>query len=108
MSISGAKKPSKGRPPKDSEAVNVRIDRDMLSAIDDWRRSQSDLPTRPEAVRRMLNRLLKRATEPTAAEIAQYCRTKGRPDLAQVIEAIAWHSTDPAAKDLPLLTGLGN
>jgi hypothetical protein len=38
----------------DSEAVNVRIERDMLGALDDWRRGQSDLPSRPEAIRRLI------------------------------------------------------
>jgi len=53
MSIYGSKKP-KGRPSVDSEAVNVRIERQMLDALDDWRRHQSDVPTRPEAIRRLL------------------------------------------------------
>jgi hypothetical protein len=48
-----AKKP-KGRPRVDAEAVNVRIERDALARIDAWRRGQSDLPTRPEAIRRLV------------------------------------------------------
>ncbi|ALC12474.1 hypothetical protein LH20_10980 [Sphingopyxis sp. 113P3] len=45
-----------GRPPVDSEAVNVRFERSMLDAIDSFRREQSDLPSRPEAVRRLVER----------------------------------------------------
>lgn len=56
MSIDSAKKPKKGRPPVDSEAVNVRIDRDGLLALDGWRRNQEDLPSRPEAIRRLIQR----------------------------------------------------
>jgi hypothetical protein len=52
--VNSAKKPVKGRPVVDSEAVNVRIERDMLGALDDWRRGQSDLPSRPEAIRRLI------------------------------------------------------
>jgi hypothetical protein len=48
-----AKKP-KGRPKTDSEAVNVRIEREALERIDAWRRDQNDLPTRPEAIRRLI------------------------------------------------------
>jgi hypothetical protein len=58
MSISSAKKPSKGRPTKDSEAVNVRFERAALIAIDEWRRSLPDLPSRPEAVRRLVKKAM--------------------------------------------------
>lgn len=40
----------------DSEAVNVRFERPMLDAIDDFRRRQADLPSRPEAVRRLVEK----------------------------------------------------
>lgn len=52
--IDSAKKPTKGRPPVDSEAVNVRIEKAGLTRIDDWRRNRSDLPSRPEAIRRLV------------------------------------------------------
>lgn len=54
MSIDSAKKPSKGRPKVDSEAVNVRIERPWLTVLDTWRSEQTDLPTRPEAIRRLI------------------------------------------------------
>jgi hypothetical protein len=54
MSIDSAKKSTKGRPAVDSEAVNVRMERPQLAALDDWRRAQPDLPTRPEAIRRLI------------------------------------------------------
>jgi hypothetical protein len=44
----------RGRPETDTESLNVRVTRSMLQAIDDWRRGQPDLPTRPEAIRRLL------------------------------------------------------
>ncbi len=47
-------KPKKGRPEVDSEAVHVRLDRASLIALDDWRREQTDLPGRPEAIRRLI------------------------------------------------------
>lgn len=34
--------------------VGTRFQRDLLVAIDLWRKSQHDLPTRPEAVRRLV------------------------------------------------------
>lgn len=58
MSIDSAKKPKKGRPPVDSEAVNVRLPRDMLDAVDAFRRTEDDLPTRPEAIRRLVEKAL--------------------------------------------------
>jgi hypothetical protein len=57
--LSSAKKPKMGRPSVDSEAVNVRVTRDALQMIDDWRRKQGDLPGRPEAIRRLVELGLK-------------------------------------------------
>ncbi|WP_157403934.1 hypothetical protein [Paracoccus sp. N5] len=53
-----------GRPPADTEPVTIRMDREMLRAIDDYRREQADLPSRPEVVRRvMADWLARRAAE---------------------------------------------
>ncbi|WP_373030624.1 ribbon-helix-helix protein, CopG family [Sulfitobacter sp.] len=43
-----------GRPKIDSEAVNVRLTRDVIGRIDEARKEQPDLPTRPEMIRRMI------------------------------------------------------
>jgi hypothetical protein len=42
------------RPSVDSEAVNVRMERPQLTRLDDWRRGQVEMPTRPEAIRRLI------------------------------------------------------
>ena len=47
-----------GRPKVDSEAITLRLSRDMIEAIDDRRRSEPDLPTRPEMIRRLLQIVL--------------------------------------------------
>ena len=49
----GTEKPQIGRPSVDSEAVNVRLLRDLVVRLDDWRREQRDLPGRAEAIRRL-------------------------------------------------------
>jgi hypothetical protein len=54
LTIDSANKSRRGRPTVDSEAVNVRIERPLLMRLDDWRRSVADLPTRPEAIRRLI------------------------------------------------------
>lgn len=41
-------------PKKDTEALTVRLSRDLIDAIDDRRRLKKDLPTRPEMIRRAL------------------------------------------------------
>lgn len=46
-------KPKMGRPPVDSEAVKVRLLRRNLIRLDNWRRRQPDIPSRPEAIRRL-------------------------------------------------------
>jgi hypothetical protein len=58
-SIVETKKPKKGRPSSDTEAVNLRLPRTMISTLDDYRRKLADLPSRPEAIRRLLASALK-------------------------------------------------
>ncbi|KAA3526132.1 hypothetical protein GOZ80_14055 [Agrobacterium vitis] len=53
-SIDETKKPKKGRPPVDSEAINLRLASDVMAALDEFRRTQLDLPNRQEAIRRIL------------------------------------------------------
>lgn len=43
-----------GRPKTDTAPVTIRMDRALLRAIDDYRRRQEDLPSRPEVVRRVM------------------------------------------------------
>ena len=57
--INSAKKSKRGRPPVDTEAVNVRMPVTALHEIDGWRRKQDDLPGRPEAIRRLVELGLK-------------------------------------------------
>lgn len=42
------------RPKKDSEAITLRLPREMIETIDTLRRDEKDLPTRPEMIRRLL------------------------------------------------------
>lgn len=44
----------KGRPSVDTDPVTVRLPRDVLEAIDTYRRKSDDLPTRPGAIRDIL------------------------------------------------------
>ena len=41
------------------ELVGVRIQPEMAKQLDDWRRNQEDVPTRPEAIRRLVELGLK-------------------------------------------------
>ncbi len=41
-------------PRKDTEAITLRLPRELIQAIDDRRRLENDLPTRPEMIRRAL------------------------------------------------------
>ncbi|WP_188789207.1 ribbon-helix-helix protein, CopG family [Salipiger pallidus] len=47
-----------GRPPRDTAPVTIRMDQSMLKAIDDYRREQEDLPSRPEVVRQVMEEWL--------------------------------------------------
>jgi hypothetical protein len=39
--------------------IGVRVDSDFLKMVDEWRRKQDDVPTRPEAIRRLVELGLK-------------------------------------------------
>ena len=43
-----------GRPSKDTKPVTLRLEVKTLQAIDDARKEEDDLPTRPEMVRRII------------------------------------------------------
>jgi metal-responsive CopG/Arc/MetJ family transcriptional regulator len=43
-----------GRPPVDTEAVTVRLPRDLIASLDDARRIDPEMPTRQEIIRRVL------------------------------------------------------
>lgn len=44
----------RGRPPVDTERVALRLDRAVLDSLDAFIAGQSDDPSRPEAIRRLL------------------------------------------------------
>lgn len=56
----GAIKSEKGRPPTGpGTPVNTRFDDSELGRIDRWRLAQKDKPSRPEAIRRLVDHALK-------------------------------------------------
>lgn len=54
--IDDIEKPKRGRPPTDATPVMVRLQPYALSAIDIWIAAQSDTPSRPEAIRRLIDK----------------------------------------------------
>jgi hypothetical protein len=47
-----------------SELIGVRCQAELVVAIDEWRRKQPDLPSRPEAMRRLIEQGLKAPAAP--------------------------------------------
>jgi hypothetical protein len=47
-------KARKKRPPQTGELVGIRFQPQPLAEIDQWRRKQTDLPNRSEAIRRLV------------------------------------------------------
>lgn len=39
--------------------IGVRVDAEFIKQIDDWRKKQDDMPSRPEAIRRLVELGLK-------------------------------------------------
>jgi hypothetical protein len=56
MSNNNVKKSKIGRPSVDTEAVTLRLPRATLEYVDNFRRTEEDIPSRPEAIRRLLDR----------------------------------------------------
>jgi len=51
-------KKRKKRPPQAGFLVGTRFQPDLLRQIDAWRNDQPELPTRPEAIRRLVAKAL--------------------------------------------------
>jgi hypothetical protein len=49
----------KARPKQTGTFVGTRIQPELLKLLDDWRREQADVPTRPEALRRLAEEALR-------------------------------------------------
>ena len=64
-------KTQKPRATETGTLVGVRLQAPQLAALDAWRKNQDDLPTRPEAVRRLLEAAVQpdatAAPDPTAS-----------------------------------------
>jgi hypothetical protein len=54
--------PTKQRASTTGKLVGTRFQTDLLEAIDQWRRGQADLPTRHEAVRRLVEKGISEST----------------------------------------------
>lgn len=57
-------KAPKKRPAETGTLIGVRLQAPELAALDAWRKDQPDLPTRPEALRRLAASALTRDLEP--------------------------------------------
>jgi metal-responsive CopG/Arc/MetJ family transcriptional regulator len=51
-------KRTKSRPKETGTPVMIRLQPDLLKEIDDFRRREPDLPNRPEAMRRLVEKAL--------------------------------------------------
>jgi hypothetical protein len=54
-----ATKPRRERPKETGVMVSTRLQPELLKQLDDWRRAQPDLPSRPEALRRLAEKGLR-------------------------------------------------
>ena len=59
--------PRTGRPKKDTEPLTVRLPVSVLGQIDELRRAAPDLPSRPEVVRRLVEKALEAGEDATPA-----------------------------------------
>ena len=60
------KNPPRGRPPRRTQdrPFQMRVSEHFLRTVDDWRRGQTDLPSRAEAIRRMVELAAKMKRKP--------------------------------------------
>ena len=59
-----------GRPAADSQ-IQVKIPKDLRSAIENFRRNEPDIPTRPEAIRRLLRQAMRARQRGIASNLHQ-------------------------------------
>jgi hypothetical protein len=59
QSIFRTGKRSRGRPRKDPTSIHLTLLPDQLASLDVWIAEQKDRPSRPEAIRRLLEQALK-------------------------------------------------
>ena len=52
-----------GRPKKDTEQICTRFEIEDVRALDELRKAEDDLPSRPEMLRRVLSRYVKEQSE---------------------------------------------
>ncbi|WP_169728330.1 ribbon-helix-helix protein, CopG family [Geminicoccus roseus] len=65
------------RPTKLPHLVQLRLPDELAAAIDGWRRDQQDIPTRSEAIRRLIESGLKAESEkplPSAEKVTEVIR----------------------------------
>jgi hypothetical protein len=88
-------KTRKKRPPQTGELIGVRFQPSPLGAIDQWRRKHQDLPSRAEAIRRLVDLALSRSDSdrPTskakaekAAELAAHAIEKATDKSQSAVE----------------------
>jgi hypothetical protein len=106
-SISRTEKRGRGRPPTGAESIHLRRLPLQLSAVDEWARSQKDRPSRPKAVRRLIELSLA-ATKPTTKNNRK-AKAKAR-DLAgeqldELINPSAPHEEQRLARPLDHVVG---
>jgi hypothetical protein len=63
----------KRRAPTTGILVGTRFQATLLEALDRWRQSQADRPTRPEAVRRLIELGMTFSINPSVGSLARYC-----------------------------------
>ena len=97
-SIHGTKK--RGRPPTTGTGaqIGMRWQGNVLSAIDEWRRQEDDLPGRPEAIRRLVELGLS-ASAPVARPVSPRARAKAAELAHQAIEQHADSSATPKERE---------
>ena len=59
--IQGVEMKKVGRPRTDTEGVMVKLPREMIDQLDNLRREQKDIPTRPEMIRRIMQEWFERS-----------------------------------------------
>lgn len=71
------------------KTFQMRASEEWLRDLDDWRRTQTDIPARAEAIRRLVAAGI--AAQPIMAELLAYLETQGDPndpDVRRSIEAL--------------------
>jgi len=79
--------------------IGVRVDADFIKQIDEWRKKQDDIPSRPEAIRRLVEIGLSKSEPPKGPKVLSTAKQSAARAAELAGDAIDKRSDQNASTD---------